>query len=152
MNEHVHPKAISIDIDGMTCASCVSRVEKALNKVPGVQTASVNFATERASVKLGDSGKVADLLAAIEKAGYSGHATPTASEHSGHQHHDEDAAILRRDVILAAIPTLPLFVLEMGGHLYMPFHMWLTSVIPTTTLHIAYFVLASFVQIGRAHV
>tara|TARA_R110002124_G_scaffold268011_2_gene435528 strand:+ start:6530 stop:8806 length:2277 start_codon:yes stop_codon:yes gene_type:complete len=145
MNEHVHPKSVSIDVDGMTCASCVARVEKALRKVPGVETATVNFATERASVTLGHGGDVADLLAAIEKAGYGGHETPAASEHSGHQHHDEDAAILRRDVIMAAIPTLPLFVLEMGGHLYMPFHMWLTSVMPTTALHMAYFVLASFV-------
>lgn len=145
MNEHVHNKPISIDIDGMTCASCVARVEKALNKVPGVESASVNFATERASVRMAETGQVADLLAAVEKAGYTGHETPQAGEHSGHQHHDEDAAILRRDVIIAAIPTLPLFVLEMGGHLYMPFHMWLTNLVPTPTLHIFYFVLASFV-------
>jgi len=145
MNEHVHPRSVSIDVDGMTCASCVARVEKALSKVPGVETATVNFATERANVTLGDGGEVADLLAAIEKAGYRGHQTPAAGAHSGHQHHDEDAAILRRDVIMAAIPTLPLFVLEMGGHLYMPFHMWLTGVVPTTALHIGYFVLASFV-------
>ncbi|MGV8833472.1 MAG: heavy metal translocating P-type ATPase [Devosia sp.] len=145
MNEHVHPKPISIDIDGMTCASCVARVEKALNKVPGVETASVNFATERANVKMADTGQVADLLAAIEKAGYGAKETPTTGDHSGHQHHDEDAAVLRRDVIIAAIPTLPLFVLEMGSHISMPFHMWLTSIIPTNVLYIGYFVLASFV-------
>ena len=145
MNEHVHNKPISIDIDGMTCASCVMRVEKALSKVPGVESASVNFATERASVRMADTSNVAALLAAVEKAGYTGHETPQASAYSGHQHHDEDAAILRRDVILAAIPTLPLFALEMGGHLYMPFHMWLTALLPTPTLHIFYFVLASFV-------
>ncbi|MCS6762329.1 MAG: heavy metal translocating P-type ATPase [Candidatus Devosia symbiotica] len=145
MNEHVHPKPISININGMTCASCVARVEKALNKVPGVQAASVNFATERASVTLADTGNVAALLAAIDKAGYSGHETPMASDHSGHQLHDADTAILRRDVIITAVPTLPLFVLEMGSHLYMPFHMWLVGTIPITALYIGYFVLTSFV-------
>ncbi len=148
MNEHVHPKSISIDIDGMTCASCVARVEKALSKVPGVERAAVNFATERASVTLADSGNVAALLAAVEKAGYGAHQTPMASAHSGHQHHDEDAALLRRDVIRAAVPTLPLFVLEMGSHLYMPFHMGLTALVPTQILHIVYFVLASYVLFG----
>ena len=58
MNEHVHdnPKssAVSLDIAGMTCASCVNRVEKALLKVPGVETAAVNLATERATIAGGD--------------------------------------------------------------------------------------------------
>ncbi|MDI9682582.1 cation transporter, partial [Burkholderia cenocepacia] len=44
------PASIELDVDGMTCASCVSRVEKALAKVPGVTRASVNLATERATV------------------------------------------------------------------------------------------------------
>ena len=58
MNEHVHhnhaSQQVSLDIEGMTCASCVNRVEKALLKVPGVETASVNLATERATVAGGD--------------------------------------------------------------------------------------------------
>ena len=146
MTDHTHTAPVSIDIDGMTCASCVARVEKALLKVPGVESASVNFATERATVHSA-SGETAPLLAAIEKAGYSGKMTPSAHAHhgGGHQHHDEDAAVLRRDVILAAIPTLPLLVLEMGGHLYMPFHMAVISVVPQSVLHLIYFVLASFV-------
>ena len=51
MNEHVHTKPVSIDIEGMTCASCVARVEKSLLKVPGVTSATVNLATERATVQ-----------------------------------------------------------------------------------------------------
>ena len=70
MNEHVHTKPISIDIEGMTCASCVSRVEKALLKVPSVTSASVNLATERATVQLTDVSNVEFLFKAIEKAGY----------------------------------------------------------------------------------
>jgi len=144
-------RPVSIDIEGMTCASCVARVERALLKVPSVTSASVNLATERATVQLADSDNVDALFTAIEKAGYGARPTPVAHHgHDGghdhaHHHHDEDAAILRRDMILAAVPTLPLFVLEMTSHLYMPFHMWLMSVVSMDVLYIAYFVLASFV-------
>lgn len=147
MNEHVHTKPVSIDIEGMTCASCVLRVEKALLKVPSVTSASVNLATERATVHLHDHSQMGAVLGAIEKAGYKGNETP---EHHGahghaHHHHDEDAAILRRDVLIAGVLTLPLFVLEMGSHLYMPMHMWLLSIVPQQTLYIAYFILTSIV-------
>ena len=148
MNEHVHTKPISIDIEGMTCASCVSRVEKALLKVPSVQSASVNLATERATVQLTDVSNVEFLFKAIEKAGYKGQQTPemhSHHEHAGHHHHDEDAAILRRDVIVAAIPSIPLFAIEMLSHLYMPFHMWLMGTVSMDVLYVSYFPLASFV-------
>src|SRR5687767_5645036 len=65
------PREASLPITGMTCASCVRRVEKALAKVDGVAAASVNLATERATVAY-DPGVVGldRLQAAIEKAGY----------------------------------------------------------------------------------
>ena len=147
MNEHVHHNhgaaPVSLDIEGMTCASCVNRVEKALLKVPGVESASVNLATERATVSGGDAEA---LIKAVEKVGYKGSISqPDAPAHDHAHHHDEDAAILKRDVIVAAIPTIPLFAIEMLGHVHMPFHMWLMSVVPTNVLYGAYFVLASFV-------
>ena len=146
MNEHVHGKPVSIDIEGMTCASCVSRVEKALLKVPSVTAASVNLATERATVQLADMSNVNALLRAVEKAGYIGKQTEHGHHHAeGHQHHEEDAAILKRDVAIAAVLTLPLFVLEMGSHFFMDFHMALLSIVPQQALYIAYFVLASIV-------
>ena len=61
---------VELQVDGMTCASCVARVEKALLKVPGVTTASVNLATEKASVGALGSVSFATLAAAIDKAGY----------------------------------------------------------------------------------
>ncbi|ODT71529.1 MAG: copper-translocating P-type ATPase [Pelagibacterium sp. SCN 63-23] len=148
MNQHVHshPATTSLDITGMTCASCVSRVEKALLKVPGVETASVNLATERATVSGGDPEA---LLRAVEKVGYAGSVRqPDAPAHDHAHHHDEDAALLRRDVIVSAIFTLPLFVLEMGGHLYAPFHHWLMGAVPTQWLYVFYFVLATIVLFG----
>ena len=57
-------------VDGMTCASCVARVEKALAATPGVKEASVNFATEQASVRTSGEVSMATLKAAVEKAGY----------------------------------------------------------------------------------
>lgn len=144
MNQHVHPKsAITLDIEGMSCASCVGRVEKALLKVPGVETASVNLATERASIA---GGEPEALVAAVAKVGYKAQLRqPDAPAHDHAHHHDEDAALLRHDVIIAAIPTLPLFILEMLSHAYMPFHMWLMASVPMTALYVAYFVLTTFV-------
>ncbi len=68
------PLAATLAVSGMTCAACVRRVERALLKVPGVENAGVNLATERATVTLGGQATINDLLTAVEKAGY--HAEP----------------------------------------------------------------------------
>jgi Cu+-exporting ATPase len=104
------PSPVRLHIDGMTCASCVARVERALKKVPGVDSAEVNLATETAEVRAGAAMPAATLAAAIEKAGY--HATvlhedssPAASpvKHEG------------RAVLLAALLSLPLVVPMVGA-------------------------------------
>jgi len=64
---------VELQVEGMTCASCVGRVERALAKVPGVTSASVNLATERATVRVLAGVPVSTLEAAIEKAGYTAH-------------------------------------------------------------------------------
>ncbi|HEV6964050.1 heavy metal translocating P-type ATPase [Roseateles sp.] len=61
---------VTLQVSGMSCASCVRRVEKALQAVPGVQSASVNLATEKASIKALPNVPVAALTAALDKAGY----------------------------------------------------------------------------------
>ena len=72
---HPSPTSTAVDVSfpvsGMTCATCVNRVEKAIGKVPGVERVAVNLATERASVSY-DPGQttLADLAAAVERAGY----------------------------------------------------------------------------------
>ena len=62
--------ALRLPIAGMTCASCVARVEKALNAVPGVSSASVNLATEAATIKVAPSVTMEALAKAVERAGY----------------------------------------------------------------------------------
>jgi len=96
---------IQLDIEGMTCASCATRIEKALNKVEGVE-ASVNYATEQATV-LGDAPTEA-LLTAIESAGYHAHV------HSDEPSTGVDPMIaLRNRLIISASMTLPVMVLSM---------------------------------------
>ncbi|WP_075791967.1 heavy metal translocating P-type ATPase [Massilia putida] len=74
MNTSIEEKASLIDmtfkVEGMTCASCAGRVEKALKSVPGVDSASINLATEKASVRAAPEVGAAALYAAVEKAGY----------------------------------------------------------------------------------
>ena len=75
----VPTESCTLDITGMTCASCSARVEKALNKVPGVLDASVNLATEQATVKLAKGISAATLIAAVERAGYGAQLPQAAS-------------------------------------------------------------------------
>lgn len=93
---------IQLQIGGMTCASCALRVEKALGKVPGVQSASVNLATEEASVRVDAGVALGQLLGAVEKAGYEAReATPAGPA--------PDAAQADRwPVVLSALLSLPL--------------------------------------------
>jgi Cu+-exporting ATPase len=70
--------ALALPITGMSCASCAGRVEKALQAVPGVEDASVNLATETATLRLAPGTPAAPLLAAVQRAGY-GTATRTVA-------------------------------------------------------------------------
>jgi Cu+-exporting ATPase len=76
----VPTESCTLDISGMTCASCSARVEKALNKVAGVLDAGVNLATEQATVKLVKGTSIAALIAAVEHAGYGAQLPQTAGE------------------------------------------------------------------------
>ena len=110
----VPTETVKLDITGMTCATCSARVEKALAKVPGVFEASVNLATEQASVKLAHGISAAALIAAVERAGY-GAQLPAPSGAAA-------AAPVRTlpdwwPVALAMVLSLPL-VLPMVGSLF----------------------------------
>ncbi|WP_210245898.1 heavy metal translocating P-type ATPase [Rhizobium straminoryzae] len=221
-----------IPVEGMSCASCVRRVEQAAAKVPGVASSAVNFATESLTVEPGEGFSAGLLAEAIRKAGYEpkpeqvtlalqrvpteveaarlaaalaalpgvvsasfapgaaqvtveafgrdlsrslravvkgqglapqpaapvaagghsalaqGHAQEESGSAGPHDHHEEDAARLKRDLAVAVLLTLPLFVLEMGGHLYAPFHHWLMGTVDTRLLYYGYAALATAVIFG----
>ena len=67
-----NPELFTLDIGGMTCASCVGRVEKALDKGPGIEAATVNLATEQARIRLraGSETQIEDVIAQVQKTGY----------------------------------------------------------------------------------
>ena len=114
---------IELSIDGMTCASCVTRVEKALKKVPGVEQANVNLATERAWIQPNATVSSQDLIRAIQKAGYDA----KLLQHDSNEQHDKknlEQQQLKRDLVISLILALPVFILEMGSHMIPAFHMW----------------------------
>lgn len=118
-------ETFSLNIEGMTCASCVGRVEKALTALPGVLEASVNLASETATVTvLAGSVKLADLSAATTAIGYPAKARETATEDQPDRK-AEEITHLRRMTLLAALLTLPVFVLEMGSHVIPAIHHWI---------------------------
>ena len=133
----------------MTCASCVGRVEKALAAVPGVLSASVNLATERATVRfLSGATTFQDLAAAVEQAGYVLEAPEDAGpDASDREQAARDAEIkkLGRAVLIAGAATLPLFVLEMGSHFVPGMHHWVSETIGAFNWKVISFVLATFV-------
>jgi Cu+-exporting ATPase len=143
----VAQQGFDIGVEGMTCASCVRRVEKAILAVPGVVSASVNLATGRATVKAVGGTPLAAIEAAIREAGYTplrlDDVTPEAHEAAK----DAEYRHLKRDFIIAALFTLPLFVLEMGAHLVPAMHHWLHG-FNRQALYIFYFLLATVVQFG----
>jgi Cu+-exporting ATPase len=103
-----------LSISGMTCASCVGRVEKALRGVPGVLDAEVNLATETARIETVGSTSSADLVGAVEKAGYSASLKIDAGSSAGAATEDaRRSALASRDlrhVLIAAFLSLPLVV------------------------------------------
>ncbi len=99
--------AWTLPIEGMTCASCVSRVEKALRKVPGVLSADVNLATEKAQVTVADrQTPVESLIAAVEKAGFVAHAASDPELDAPEPAHPHDNTWW--PIALAAVLSLPL--------------------------------------------
>jgi Cu+-exporting ATPase len=198
VNQTVKPihkaEPFTVPVEGMTCASCVRRVENAAAKVPGIDRSAVNFATKKLTVESAEGFSPEELTKAIRKVGYEIHPGAidhamreaglmppvTQTAHAGHEHHEHhhghsaleahmdhaaighdqaghagghdhmhmhqgEEGVLKRDLAIAFVLTLPLFVLEMAGHVYDPFHHWLMGVIETQNLYYLYFALATVV-------
>ncbi|XBD42186.1 heavy metal translocating P-type ATPase [Acinetobacter thermotolerans] len=139
---------LELSIEGMTCASCVARVEKALSKVEGVTSACVNLATETAQV-YGSNLNAADLIQAVKKAGYEAQLKTAkvnfAEQQNFQQKKAEETASLYRDLWIALALALPVFILEMGAHLIPAFHHWIAHNIGTQNSWYIQFVLTTLV-------
>ncbi len=137
---------VDLDIEGMSCASCVRRVEKALLSVDGVKTAVVNLATNRAHVEMLKNVATIDALEkAVAKAGYG--AKPV-NNHKQVDRQAIEAHKLGRSLIIALILTIPVFVLEMGGHIIPPFHHFVMTTIGMFPSRLVEFILTTLVLFG----
>ncbi len=136
--------ATELAIGGMTCASCVGRVEKALKAVPGVTDAVVNLATERATVRGSASSDA--LIAAVVGAGYEARLIEATGEiEDNSEQKDAERKALKRDLILAAVFAAPVFALEMGSHMIPAVHDFVMNVIGMKLSWYIQFALTSFV-------
>jgi P-type Cu+ transporter len=111
-------------IDGMTCASCVGRIERALKAVPGVTDAAVNLATGRASVRhVRGAADVGDLVSIVREIGYEARRVRADDSHAREADAREAERVrVGRRVLLSAALTLPVVVLEMGTHFVPAIH------------------------------
>ena len=136
-------RTTTLAVEGMTCASCVRRVERSLSKVPGVAEASVNLATERATVTFApDETTIADLVGAVEKAGYGAEEVvaapmPIATETG---EFEPDAESVRRErelirrrnkLVLGIALSIPVIVLSMFFMNRFPGENWLLLALTT---------------------
>ena len=114
--------SLELDISGMTCASCAGRVEKALARVPGVKSVSVNLASERAHVELLGQVDTALLINAVSQAGYgaSVHHTAKASEDDQQKRLHRERWALTLAIVLALPLVLPMLLAPLGVHWMLP--------------------------------
>ncbi|NGO09011.1 copper-translocating P-type ATPase [Streptomyces sp. HC44] len=126
------PSAVELSIGGMTCASCAARIEKKLNRMDGV-TATVNFATEKAKVSYTDGIDVADLIATVEKTGYTAEEPPppasaTAEPIEGETTPAVDGELLslRQRLYVSLVLTVPVVLMAMVPALQFDNWQWLS--------------------------
>jgi len=121
-----HVQTVDLAIEGMSCASCVARVEKALQELSGVSSATVNLATERAHVSFSKETKLTDILQAVTNAGYSAKVIINQTDHTA-------ALTGGWHVLFAAMLSLPLMIPMLlnfaGSHVMLP--SWLQFLLAT---------------------
>jgi P-type Cu+ transporter len=144
-----HGEIETMGITGMTCAACVMRVEKALKKVPGVVDASVNLASERASVTYapGQASRD-DLEAAVRKAGYDVLKIDEGVQRADAEREarEEERRVLRRRLVIATVFTAPIMLLHMVPMMIPPLHHWLMGFMSESTMNVLLFAFAAVVQ------
>ena len=116
--------SVELAITGMTCSTCASRIERKLNRVPGVH-ATVNYATESAHIDLDSDIPVADLVRVVEQTGYA------AAPVSEHDSDEADVDALRRRFLVSLVLALPVVALSMVPILQFPGWQWVALALTT---------------------
>ena len=116
---------IRLSISGMSCASCAGRVDKALNQLEGVNEVAVNLASDSAEIKA-DNVTVEQLIQAVKDAGYEAHEIVDRDKEMREQRarQQHEFRTLRRELLVATLLTLPVFILAMGNHMVPAFSNW----------------------------
>ncbi|TDC46701.1 copper-translocating P-type ATPase [Jiangella ureilytica] len=133
--------SVDLEIGGMTCASCANRVERKLNKLDGV-TATVNYATEKARVSYGDGVGTAQLIEAVEAAGYTARVpqpTPSPAADTAPEPQADAVRTLRDRLILSAVVSVPVIVLAMVPAWQFDYWQWLSLTLAAPVVLIAGF-------------
>lgn len=145
-------ETITLQIDGMHCASCVARIETELNALEGVQTANVNLAAETATVTFVSGITSSDTITkVIANAGYPAEMIGDEKHRRGDRR-DKEPREHRRNAIIAGALTLPVFLIEMGGHLFPAFHHFVAGTIGQQISWIFQFALTTIVLVWPGRV
>lgn len=140
---------VVLNIESMSCASCVGRVDKALAAIPGVVSASVNLATETATIEYVDGVVTTTQIAQVSTdLGYPATVAQGDASQTRAERKEDEANALRRQMVFAAILTLPVFVLEMGAHLFPAFHMLIENTIGTQMSWYIQYALTTMILFG----
>ncbi|EHQ52242.1 heavy metal translocating P-type ATPase [Ectothiorhodospira sp. PHS-1] len=140
-----------LDVSGMSCAACSSRVQTLLERTPGVLEARVNLATGQARVRIPAGAlSAAELARRITQAGYESRVHEAGPDREDRERTERKQTLsrLRRALILAVALTLPILVLDMGGHVFPAFHHMVHGAVGTQTVYLLFFLLATGVQFG----
>ncbi len=119
---------VDLEIEGMTCSSCAARIEKKLNRMPGVE-ATVNYATEKAHVVLPVGTSVDDAIAVVQATGYA--ATLPSLSGGDDRVAMDDVAALRRRVLITAILSIPVVAMAMVPVLQFDYWQWVSLALAT---------------------
>lgn len=133
-------RSARFDIPSMSCASCIARIEAAARNVPGILSANAALPTHSLTVET--LGSLDAVRQTLTEAGY-----PAATATQNTTDQDPAPALLRR-FICAGVLTLPVFVAEMGGHLYPPLHHWIATAVGLKNSQMAQLALSFLVLAG----
>lgn len=145
--------SVRLSIEKMSCASCAGRVDKALAAAAGVINVSVNLAADTATVVFLEGVTSPSALAEVStNAGYPAKVAEADETQSRVARKEDEARELKRQVIFAAALALPVFIVEMGGHLIPPFHHWIGQTIGHQISWLIQFALTTAVLLGPGRV